>query len=258
MLGTPVPDVDVASMDDMYTHGMVQMLCEAPDGPLAGRDPQLAIAALRGRGPERLVDLGIRLGPWGDLLGARDGLTLEEVRRHPDGLDLAPLEGGRLAESVTTPSGQVELAHPEFCDDVSRLLARIDELGGGLVLSSRRHLRSNNSWLHNVPALAKGKDRCTLLIHPSDAAERGIVDGSAVRVRTTAGHLDVPAELTDEMMRGVVSLPHGWGHGVPGTRLTVAGRRPGVNSNLLNGDAAIDVPSNTLAVNGVPCEVSPA
>ena len=262
LLGTPVPDVDVAAMDDMYTHGMVQMLCESPTGPLAGRDPAEAVAQLRGRGPERLVDLGIRLGPWGDLLGAREGLTLEEVRRHPDGLDLAPLEGGRLAEAVTTPSGQVELAHPEFTGDVPRLLARLDELTdpghSGLVLTSRRHLRSNNSWLHNVPALAKGKDRCTLLIHPEDAAARGITDGATVCVRTTAGEVAVPAEVSDEMMRGVVSLPHGWGHGVPGTRLSVAADRPGVNSNLLNGHAALDVPSNTLAVNGVRCEVAPA
>lgn len=259
MFGTPVPEVDVAALDDLYVAGMVTVLAGRPDNPLTGRDPQAVLAALSGRGPERLADLGIRVGPWGDQLGARPGgLTLAEVRRHPDGLHLADLEAGRLAESVTTPSGTVELMHEHLAADVPRLLARLDRADPGLVLTSRRHLRSNNSWLHNVPALMRGRERCTLVIHPADAARCGVHDGAPVEVSTEEGTVTVTAEVSDEVMAGVVSLPHGWGHGLDGTRLSVANARPGVNSNLLNPIDLLDVPSNTHAVNGVPCRVGPA
>ena len=256
LLGTPVADVDIAAMDDLYTHGLVEMLCATAGTPLSGRDPAQAVAALRGVGPERLTDLGIRLGPWGDQLGVvADGLTLDDVRRHPDGLELAGLDGGRLAEVLETPSGTIELMHDEFSNDMQRLRDRLSRPDPGLVLTSRRHLRSNNSWLHNVATLAKGADRCTLLMHPDDAAAAGATSGAQVTIRTTEGELVVPVEVSDEMMPGVVSLPHGWGHGRDGTRLAVASARPGVNSNLLNPGDLLDVPSGTVAVNGVPCVV---
>ncbi|MGA8257535.1 MAG: molybdopterin-dependent oxidoreductase [Nocardioides sp.] len=259
VLGIPAPDVDVAEIDDMYTHGLVQMLCSTPGTPLSDRDPDEATAALRGRGPERLVDLGIRLGPFGDQLGGSPGgLTLAELRRHPDGLELAGLESGRLAEVLDTPSGTIELAHSEFIDDVARLRQRLGRADPGLVLTSRRHLRSNNSWLHNVPALNRGADRCTLLVHPDDALRLGLATGELARVSTRAGNIEVPVEVSSEMMPGVVSLPHGWGHDRSGTRLSVAGARPGVNSNLLTPGDVVDVPSGTIAINGVPCEVSPS
>ncbi len=184
VLGMPTAEVDVVALDDMYTHGLVQMLCESPGTPLTGRDPDAAIAALRGRGPERLVDLGIRLGPFGDQLGTTPGgLTLAELRRHPDGIELAGLEAGRLDDVLETPSGMIELAHPEFVDDVARLRERLDRADPGLVLTSRRHLRSNNSWLHNVPALNRGAERCTLLVHPDDAARLGLVSGGLAQVQ---------------------------------------------------------------------------
>jgi anaerobic selenocysteine-containing dehydrogenase len=256
-LGVPVQDVDVAAMDDMYTTGLLSAMCTQPGTPLTGRDPGEAFAALSGGGPARLADLGIRLGPWGDQLGSNPGgLTLDAVRAHPDGLRLAELDGGRLDDAVTTPSGRIELIHPWITDDIPRLLDRIDRASPGLVLTSRRHLRSNNSWLHNVPALMRGRDRCTLLIHPDDARSAGVADGELAVVTTSAGSLEIPVETSDEMMPGVVSLPHGWGHGRPGTRLEVANAHPGVNSNLLNPVDVIDVPSNTHVVNGVPCRVS--
>lgn len=253
MVGTPMPDVDVDAMDDLYVAGLVATACTTPGTPLTGRPAEDVV--LSGRGPERLVDMGIRLGPWGDGIGQRDGLTLEEVRRHPDGLRLAELYGGRLDEVVCTPSGTVELVHQRLVDDVPRLRARLSRPDGGMLLTSRRHLRSNNSWMHNVPALMRGKDRCTLLIHPADAARVGLRTGDVAEVSTEEGSLAVPAEVSDEMMPGVVSLPHGWGHGVDGTLLQVANAAPGVNSNLLNPAHLVDVPSNTQVVNGVPCRV---
>lgn len=259
VVGTPIPDVDISAMDDLYTQGIIHTACQAADTPLFGRDPMEVFAALRGRGPERMIDLGIRTGPWGDDLGRRPGgLTLDEVRRHPDGLRLGELEGGRLSEVLTTPSGRIELMHPLLTADLPRLLSRIDRASDGLVLTSRRHLRSNNSWLHNVAGLMRGRDRCTLLIHPTDAAHLGVSDGLPVDVSTTEGSIRVPAEVTEEMMPGVVSLPHGWGHGVDGTQMSIANAHPGVNTNVLNPAALIDVPSNTQVVNGVQCQVVPA
>jgi anaerobic selenocysteine-containing dehydrogenase len=256
MVGVPMPDVDVAAMDDLYVAGLVATACSTPGTPLSGRDPQEATSALIGSGPERLVDMGIRLGPWGDDLGRRPGgLTLAEVRKHPNGLHLDDLDGGRLDDVVCTPSGTVELVHQRLVDDVPRLRARLQRADGELLLTSRRHLRSNNSWMHNVPALMRGKDRCTLLIHPDDAQRAGLRSGDIAELSTDAGSLSVPAEVSDEMMPGVVSLPHGWGHGLDRTHLQVANDHPGVNSNLLNPAHLIDVPSNTQVVNGVPCHV---
>jgi anaerobic selenocysteine-containing dehydrogenase len=256
LVGTPVPDVDVPAMDDLYTQGIIYTACQAADTPLSGRDPAEVFAALKGVGPERMIDLGIRVGPWGDDLGRKPGgLTLDEVRRHPDGLRLGELEGGRLNEVLTTPSQRIELIHPLLAEDVPRLAQRLDRSGEDLVLTSRRHLRSNNSWLHNVAGLMRGRDRCTLLIHPQDAARHHVVDGQLAEVSTSEGSIEVVAEVTDEMMQGVVSLPHGWGHGIDGTRMDVANAHPGINTNLLNPAALVDVPSNTQVVNGVPCRV---
>lgn len=259
LFGTPVPEVDVAALDELYTAGTIATFSGLPNNPLTGLDTQQVMAALDGRGPERLADLSIRVGPWGDRFGANPGgLTLEEVKRHPNGLRLEELTGGRLDDTVITPSGKVELLHAHITDDVPRLIARMDRPAPELVMTSRRHLRSNNSWLHNVPALMKGRDRCTLLIHPVDAARVGVEHGAAAEVRTTAGAVTVPVEVSDEVIPGVVSLPHGWGHGLDGTRLAVANAHPGVNNNLLNPTDVIDVPSNTHATNGIPCQVRPA
>lgn len=258
-LGTPVPEVDVAAMDDLYVQGLVATACATRGTPLTGRDAATAFGALIGRGPERLVDMGIRLGPWGDGLGERPGgLTLAEVRRHPNGVRLADLEENRIDEAVTTPSGCIELIHPQIVDDVPRLVERLDRATPAMVLTSRRHLRSNNSWMHNVPALMRGKERCTLLLHPDDARALGLVDGRPATVETDGGTLEVAVQLSADMMPGVASLPHGWGHGQPRTELAVANAHPGVNSNLLNSVESLDVPSNTHVVNGVPCRVRPS
>ena len=142
--------------------------------------------------------------------------------------------------------------------DSPRLWARVDSPPDGLLLIGRRHVRSNNSWMHNVKVLVKGKDRCTLLIHPDDAARLGVVDGAVAKVSSESGTIEVPAEVSDEMMRGVVCLPHGWGHDKVGTRLSIAREYAGVNSNLLAPGTFVDPLSNNAAVNGIPVEVVPA
>jgi anaerobic selenocysteine-containing dehydrogenase len=128
----------------------------------------------------------------------------------------------------------------------------------GLVLVGRRDLRSNNSWLHNLPVLAKGKPRCTLQVHPSDATRLGLSDGGSAEVRSRVGAVLATVEVTDDVMEGVVCLPHGWGHDAPGTALTVAGKRPGVNSNLLTDEAMIDPLSGNAVLNGIPVTVAAA
>jgi anaerobic selenocysteine-containing dehydrogenase len=216
------------------------------------------VAASVGHGPERLLDLQIRTGPWGDRYGEDPGgLTLERVAASPDGIDQGALTP-RLDEVLATPSGKVELAPPYITDDLPRLEAALEREVPELVLVSRRHVRSNNSWMHNVPGLVSGRDRCTLLIHPDDANRLGLEDGRPARVRSLAGELVAPAEVSDEMMPGVVCLPHGWGHDKDGARLAVAAERPGVCNNVLAPGTFVDVPSGNAAVNGIPVEVRPA
>lgn len=241
-------DVDVATLDDAFFGALVGA---------TGLDPADVLAHYDAGGPERLLDLTIRTGPWGDRYGERaDGLTLDAFVGAPHGIDLGPMLP-RAAEVVSTPTGKIELAPDYIVADVDRLRERLTRPRDGLLLTSRRHLRSNNSWMHNVTVLVKGKDRCTLLMHPDDAARTGVQDGTIARVSSEAGAVEVPVEVSDEMMPGVVSLPHGWGHDRPGTRMAVAREHPGVNNNLLAPGRFVDAISGNAAVNGIPVEVVP-
>ncbi|MEW6273446.1 MAG: molybdopterin dinucleotide binding domain-containing protein [Thermodesulfobacteriota bacterium] len=254
--GQKAAEVDVGVLDDFYFSGIVGVLAQKPGSPIFGRDPSAIVAATPGCGPERLLDFAIRIGPWGEGYGANpDGLTLEALRALPHGIDQGPLTP-RLPGLLTTPSGKIELAPDYVPADVPRLRERLARRDAGLVLVSRRHLRSNNSWLHNVEKLVAGRERCTLLIHPDDAARLGIVAGGRASVRSSAGVLEAPVQISDEMMPGVVCLPHGWGHDRRGVRLAVAARHAGVNNNLLAPIDFVDVPSGNAAVNGIPVEVS--
>ncbi|MXV97379.1 MAG: molybdopterin-dependent oxidoreductase, partial [Acidimicrobiaceae bacterium] len=243
------PDTDAAAIDDGYFSNLAA---------LSGADPEAALAASPEPGPERLNDLAIRMGPWGDRYGENsEGLTLEKLKEHPDGVDFGPMVP-RIDEIVLHDDGKIDLAPGHIIGDVGRLADRLDRPVEPLVLTSRRHLRSNNSWMHNVRVLVSGKDRCTLLIHPDDAAARGVDDGAVAVVSSSNGSIEVSAEVSDEMMPGVVSLPHGWGHDKPGTRQSVAREHAGVNNNLLAPPDFLDVPSGNAAVNGIPVEVVPA
>ena len=242
-------DFDFSVLDD----GWFSTLCM-----LYGRDPETTLPLYDHGGPERMIDLQVRMGPWGDRYGENpDGLTLAKIKEAPHGIDLGPMVP-RIDEIIGTPSGMIELAPEYILSDLPRLRSALDRDPEGYVLVSRRHIRSKNTWMHNVKVLVKGKDRCTLLVHPADAAELGLTDGADARVSSEAGSIEVPVEVSDEMMRGVVSLPHGWGHNKPGTRLSVAREYAGVNSNLLAPGHFVDELSGNAAVNGIPVEVAPA
>ncbi|MEZ4358755.1 MAG: molybdopterin-dependent oxidoreductase [Kofleriaceae bacterium] len=244
---------DLDALDDELTEQEVRRLA----GPMT--EPILAAVA-GARGPERLIDLALRAGPYGR---GPDGLTLAKVRAAPGGVDLGPL-APRVPELLRTPSGQIELAPPLLVEDLRRVAADLERPAPDLVIIGRRQLRSNNSWLHNLPSLAKGKARCTALVHPSDAARLGLRDGGRGRLRRAAASaasaeerpaIDVDIEISDEMMPGVVSLPHGWGHDLPGVRLSVAAARPGANLNAILGDAR-DPLSGNAVLNGVAVELT--
>ncbi|HWI31927.1 MAG TPA: molybdopterin oxidoreductase family protein [Microbacterium sp.] len=244
------PDADIEALDDLVIATLVGREVADEASRVAGRDPADLIAELEPRrGPERILDFMLRVGPY--------GLTLEELESSPHGVDLGP-HRPRLPEVLRTPSGMVELAPPAIVADVERLGAALArERNGGIVLIGRRQLRSNNSWMHNLPALVKGKPRCTLHIHPEDAARLGVADGDDARVSSSVGSIEVAVELTDAIMPGVVSIPHGWGHDAPGVRLDVARRHAGVNSNVLADESQVDPLSGNAVLNGIPVELAP-
>lgn len=221
---------------------------------------------VRGRfGPRLLLDLGIRRGPWGAGFNPfASGLTLRRLRRQPHGVDLGPLQPS-LPGRLRTPDRRIDLAPDRLVADLDRLRATLNAGGanagdeaGDLVLIGRRQVRSCNSWMHNYPRLMKGKDRCTLLMHPDDAARRGLEDGAQVRVRSRVGEVEASVEISDEIMPGVVSLPHGWGHHRPGLRLATASAHPGASINDLTDEQRIDPVSGNAAFSGLPVEVEAA
>jgi anaerobic selenocysteine-containing dehydrogenase len=253
------PVADIEAFDDFVIAGLVQRELQDPASRLAGRDQGEILAALAARrGPERVLDWMLRSGPYGDLFGADpEGLTLARLEESPHGVDLGPLEP-RIPEILRTASGRIELAPPAIVADVARLAASLAaHRNGGMVLIGRRQLRSNNSWMHNVPNLVRGKDRCTAHVHPDDAARLGLEDGARVSVTSDRGSIEVPVEVTDAIMPGVVSIPHGWGHDDPEARLEVAAAHAGANSNLLADEAAVDEPSGNAVLNGIPVELAP-
>ncbi|MGD8608289.1 MAG: molybdopterin oxidoreductase family protein, partial [Myxococcales bacterium] len=221
----------------------------------------LTARATQKAGPERVLDLGLRLGPYGKRLNPLgSGLSLGVLRKNPHGVDLGPLQSS-LPERIPEQHGRIDLAPDVFVRDLDRLQARFFDAGSAepgrpFLLIGRRHLRSNNSWMHNSQRLMKGKPRCTLMIHPQDAQRLGVQGGDVVAVASRVGRVTLPAEVTDEMMPGVVSLPHGFGHGREGVRLTVATDHPGVSVNDLTDDQFLDALSGNAAFSGVPVTVS--
>ncbi|MBA5607918.1 molybdopterin-dependent oxidoreductase [Duganella sp. FT3S] len=218
------------------------------------------MAALAGRrGVERMLDLALRSGPYGDQFGARpDGLTLAKVQAAPSGIDLGPMQP-RIPEVLRTASGKIELAPSPLLADLTRVadaLAVPDQVPA-LVIIGRRQLRSNNSWMHNLPVLAKGPFRCTALVHPADAARLGLADGGRAQIRNGTRMVEAQVELSEEMMPGVVSLPHGWGHDLPGIQLRVASGRPGANLNALLDEQLRDPLSGNAVLSGIAIEMRP-
>jgi anaerobic selenocysteine-containing dehydrogenase len=232
-------DADVSVVDDLLLDALAR---SAGGFDVSVLEPRV--------GPERILDFMLRTGPY--------ALTLDELMAHEHGLDLGPLEP-RLPDALRTPSGNVELAPPPIVDDMPRLRAALSRrTNGGFFLIGRRNLRSNNSWMHNVNVLVKGKPQCTLQVNPGDAARFGLADGSSAKVSSRVGAVVADVEVTDAVMSGVVSLPHGWGHDVPGVQMSVASSHPGVNFNLLADEEVFDVISGNAVLNGIPVEVVPA
>ena len=256
------PDADLEAWDELVINTLVGREVALPGSRVEGRSAEELVAELgERRGPERVLDFMLRAGPFGDGFGAEpDGLTLAQLERSPHGIDLGPMRP-RLPDVLRTASGKIELAPEPIVVDVPRLRAELEAAeppgNGAMTLIGRRQLRSNNSWMHNLPALVKGKDRCTAQVNPADAERLGLADGGLARISSEVGELTAPIEVTDEIMAGVVSIPHGWGHDVDGVRLGVASQHPGVNSNLL-APVAVDLPSGNAVLNGIPVEVTAA
>lgn len=202
--------------------------------------------------PQQMIDMGLRFGAYGD--GSAHKLSLATLREHPHGLDLGPLQPN-LAARLKTPSKAVQAAPELLLADLARFAGHELPSEHELLLIGRRHVRSNNSWMHNYHRLVKGKPRHQLLMNPADLASRGLSDGQRVQVRSRVGSIEVEVAASDEVMAGVVSLPHGWGHARPGVQMDIARAQPGASANDLTDERELDVLSGNAVLNGVPVEV---
>ena len=252
------PDAPGRLVDEQVIADALGKAVQDPESSVYQRDPDELLELLQGSNTtEQRLDMLLRLGAYGDGFGANPGgLSLQALIEAPHGIDLGPLQP-RLPEILKTPSGRIELAPKEIRQDLERLRTGIDARRDGLVLIGRRHLRSNNSWMHNLSVLNSGSNTCTLQMHPNTAVELGLTDGADARVTSRSGEVTVPVEVSDGIRPGVVSLPHGWGHSLPGTRASVAAAKPGVNTNLLTDPLALDPLSGTSVLNGIPVTVEP-
>lgn len=225
-----------------------------PKGGLGDQAKRAVAGALK---PKHMLDLLLRQGKDGagfNPLGK--GHSLRELKKHPHGIDLGPLRE-QLPKALLTRDKKINLSADFFMADMQRV--RDTYLGDNepapFLLIGRRHIRSNNSWLHNSQRLVKGKPRCTAMIHPDDAARLSIENGSTVTIRSRVGEIQIAAEITDEIMPGVVSVPHGWGHSKKGTQWSTAEANAGVSCNDLTDEMLVDELIGTAAVNGVPVEL---
>jgi anaerobic selenocysteine-containing dehydrogenase len=253
----PDSDPDLLAAAALFT--LIQTEVAKPNSPINGRDPGEILEALGDRPwPERTLDLLLRAGNRGDHFGANPGgLSLQQLEENPHGIDFGPL-APRLDQVLSTASGKIELAPDAIVADLPRLIAEMNAaIHSEPVLIGRRQLRSANSWTHNVEVLMKGRERCTLEIHPDDATRLGLVHGELAAVTSSVGKVELPVEVTDNIRPGVVSIPYGWGHGLPGSDMKVAASYAGANTNLLS-DGSIDELSGNAVLNGIPVTVAPA
>jgi anaerobic selenocysteine-containing dehydrogenase len=218
-------------------------------GGRPGRMRGVVLRAMRLLGERRVLDLLLRFGPH--------KLSLRKLGASPHGIDLGPLRP-QLSARLKANGKKLQLAPKVFLDDLGRLEASLGRGANGLVLIGRRALRSNNSWMHNSLRLVKGPPACVLLIHPEDASARGLKTGERARVSSRVGSVEVPVGLTEDLARGVVSLPHGWGHAREGSALSVAGQHAGASLNDLTDEQSVDALCGGAAFSGVPVSVSKA
>jgi len=201
--------------------------------------------------PHAKVDMGLRFGAY--------KLNLDELRKHPHGIDLGPLKRC-LFNRLQTIDKKIHLAPELLLKDVARIHKAFSntQLSADfdLLLINRRHVRDNNSWMHNSERLIRGRNRCTLLIHPQDAVQRGIEEGRLVKIRSRVGEVQVVVELTEKIMHGVVSLPHGYGHNRTGVQLPIAQAHAGVSVNDLTDELILDELTGNAVFGGVPVQVN--
>ncbi len=205
--------------------------------------------------PAQMIDLGLRAGVYGDASAHK--LSVERLADYPHGIDLGPLRPN-LAARLKTADGKVQAAPAVILADLARFAAQPLPVADELLLIGRRHVRSNNSWMHNYHRLVKGKPRHQLLMHPDDLSRRQLSDGQRVRVSSRIGMIEVEVVASLDMMPGVVSLPHGRGHGRPGVQMTIASGQPGASANDLTDERQLDELSGNAALNGVPVQVAAA
>lgn len=207
-------------------------------------------------GPAGMLDLGLRFGPYGQGLNPfSNGLTLYQLKKSPHGISYGHLKPS-LPERLSTPAKTIKLAPEVLVKDLARVKEKfLSRPDNQLVLIGRRQLSSSNSWLHNSLRLVKGRPKCVLLINPVDALKRQLTNEQTVKVSSRVGHVEIPIEISDEMMPGVVSIPHGWGHNRPNLRLSIAQEHAGASINDLTDDLAIDALSGAAAFSGVLVEV---
>ena len=251
-------DADADQLAGTSLMAAVQEAVSNPESNVAGRDPAEILTMLGDRPwPERFLDLLLRVGHRGDGFGAAPaGLCLDLLEANPHGIDFGPLVP-RLPQILVTDSGRVDLVPDQIAADLPRLLEQIGQAPTReLLLIGRRQLRSANSWLHNVEVLMKGKERCTVQINTDDASRLGVSNGAMVAVASATGKVELPAEVTADISPGVVSIPYGWGHGLPGSQIAVASARPGVNSNILTDSGSLDPLSGNAVLNGIPVTVT--
>lgn len=248
---SPPPD----SRDDWdILYDLAVRLAAKKRGPIAERAAK-ALLGLGAPSQALALDALLRAGPYGDRFVTGRGLTFDAVRKAPHGIDLGP-HVPRLRERVRTPTGLVDLAPRALLADVPRVERWVDDARSGeLLLTGRRHVRSNNSWMHNLVSLTKGPSRATLQMSPADAARRGLSDGAMVRVSSGAGEVRAPLEITQEMMPGVVSLPHGFGHAEAARTMRVAGALAGPNANAVLDERLVEPLTGTAILNGVAVSV---
>ncbi len=261
LVGVSASDLDeaVTSGDEMVARMLLKSAVRDEHGLVFERDIDELMDLVGNKvGPERMLDIMVRTGPYGDGFGTNpDGLTMDVLSEHPHGIDLGALEPGRVPDLLRTPSGKIEVVPDLIRTDLDRLAASLDrDWADSIVLVGRRHVRSNNSWMHNLQILMKGRNRCTMQINPLDAERLGINDGEAATVSSRVGQVMIDAEVTEGIRPGVISIPHGFGQNMPGVKLRVATEYRGVNTNVLTDEYFRDEITGTIALNGVPVTVS--
>lgn len=257
IFGGQPPDTPAHVMDDFVIQMMVGQAASGENSPFKGKENELLEDLKKYEGPDRVLDFMLRTGAYGDGFGLNpEGLSLSKLTGSPHGLDLGPLQP-RLPNVLKTPSAKIEMAPGPIMDDLERMNASFNKEKSDLLLIGRRHLRTNNSWMCNIPTLASGPPRWDLYINPRDAQRLNIIDKQQVKIESRVGSVVSFATLTDKIRPGVVSLPHGWGHDLPGVKMKVAREYGGVNSNILTDDLPMDAPSGTSVLNGIPVTVTP-